>query len=236
MDEKEKQKVKKTIGEANKIRDKDSFYKGTETRFPFELLVQVYNQRIKILHFAMIVTLAIIAAFYSTFFDSFRGDRGVVPIGVILVGLILTGVLHCLEARNMEIKKHLEKTAEYLFPLDYFIFHSKPSGRKLKYSLLITLIFFILYIIHSVLLGIAIYIKFNFLLEEGFGLCGIISDLWKIAFPIILLILLVFFREKLCTTCCIILIILLSIILGIILSHTLDIKQDKECVWNVEKI
>lgn len=78
-------------------------------KFPYEVLVQIYNQRVQILWFTIAIAMAFLGAFYIALTDPYYGDNGLVSIFIMLFGFILTINLFFMECRNYAILKSNEK-------------------------------------------------------------------------------------------------------------------------------
>jgi hypothetical protein len=104
--------------------------------FPYELLVQIYNQRIQIISIAIAFSLAFLGAFYTSLTDPYFGDRGLVPILVMVIGLFITIALYLFECRNIEIFKNNEECRrrhlELVYHTDNISEREKEIIRNLK--------------------------------------------------------------------------------------------------------
>lgn len=134
-------------------------------RFPYELLVQIYNQRLQIMWFAIACSLAFLGAFYTAFTDPYDGDLGITPIIIITIGTAVSIALFFFECRNLDILKALEHKMT--------CYHKRkakdPSITELiiknenvpSFSVLINLIFIILYSVEGLAFGTIIKTTYN---------------------------------------------------------------------------
>lgn len=71
-------------------------------RFPYELLVQIYNQRLQILWFTIAFSLTFLGAFYISL-TQYTGNLGFTPLAIMLIGFLISISLFFFECRNYEI-------------------------------------------------------------------------------------------------------------------------------------
>lgn len=121
------------------------------------LLVQNYNQRLQVLAFALIMSLALLSGFYDTFTDSFQGDNNLAPIFVIFVSILITYVVKLLECRNKETKDVVEKVIKDTYR-DEICKAIDNTSRYVKFSTAIDSIFYILYVVQGVSLGLFLFL------------------------------------------------------------------------------
>lgn len=136
--------------------------KNDASSFPFEMLAQIYNQRLQILWFAIVISLALLGAFYKAFFDAYAGDHNMIPLFMVGIALCITAIIHMLECRNRQMQKHIEDGLKKISPSLYKNIHAK-SGWFLSYQTLIDFIFFLLYFIEGICFGF-----YSYLMSEEF--------------------------------------------------------------------
>jgi hypothetical protein len=153
-------------------------------RFPYELLVQIYNQRIQILWFTIAFSLAFLGAFYISFTDPYYGDKGIIPLVVMIIGFVITVILFLFECRNYEILKHVQgvltrRNRDLNEDLYSEILHGAED--TISYSKLINAIFAVLYFTEGMAL---LFAAVCFL---GLGVC-----VTMVIFTLVLLLLVAF--------------------------------------------
>lgn len=128
------------------------------------LLVQNYNQRLQVLAFALIMSLALLSGFYSAFTDSFNADNNLAPVFVLFVSILITYVVKLLECRNKESKDAIEEVIKDVYPK----MKKAISGesRYVKFASAIDIIFYILYCVQGVSLGLFFFLYNKKLLES----------------------------------------------------------------------
>jgi hypothetical protein len=126
-------------------------------KFPYELLVQIYNQRVQILWFAIAFSLAFLGAFYSALVDPYTGDEGKIPFLVMVFGFAITYGIFLFECRNHEIQSSDEaklegylKTFNGVNLCDSSVDLRNNKKFALSYARLINFLFSVLYFVEGI--------------------------------------------------------------------------------------
>lgn len=161
--------------EKEKQYKKDAYYSDYR-QYIANLSIHTYNQRLQILNFAVIISLALTASFYISLTDIYHGDYNITPFIVVLSSVFVTYIIKMLEIRNKEMKECLQDSLEKIYKknmdedpnMPNWDFTISDKANCLSYGKAIEWIFCLIYFLQGLSLGLWFYITFQFVVNNLF--------------------------------------------------------------------